>query len=271
MSCSRYSESIIESSDTVCLTEEKYFLDLRKLSEKIKYVSSIFNSHKLVIVSDFIRSLNLSNNVITSLKDINIGNNRSLISLNLMNNAMTNFIIDKTLEKSLIKCQYINISYNKITNLVVNLKNLTKLNVKGNCINDNIKINCPNLVELCLNSNNLTEKFVEELRKPEFKKLKILDISSNNISGNIDISFLSELIELNITNNKITNINLPPKLQKLYSSSNLFTELDISYLNLCHLFCNCKTLKKIKCKKDFNMISNTIKLDSHVEIIKIKN
>ena len=66
-----------------------------------------------------------------------------------------------------------------------------------------------------------------------------LNLSSKNISGILDLSKFQDLIKLNCSNNKITNLeNLSKKLKSLNFFDNNITNLDNLPNSLTELYCS---------------------------------
>ena len=135
--------------------------------------------------------------------------------------------------------------YNKKYNLDIKDINIEKLDLSSKNIgNEGLeylsKIEFKKLKNLDLSNNNISN--ISALKSIKFKNLEILDLSNNKIS---DIDVLEKvsfkgLKELNLNNNKITNINILEKVN--------FNELKILNLHKNNIS-DLKVLDKVKFEK----------------------
>ena len=135
--------------------------------------------------------------------------------------------------------------YNKKYNLDIKDINIEKLDLSSkNIVNEGLeylsKIEFKKLKNLDLSNNNISN--ISALKSIKFKNLEILDLSNNKIS---DIDVLEKvsfkgLKELNLNNNKITNINILEKVN--------FKELKILNLHKNNIS-DLKVLDKVKFEK----------------------
>ena len=135
--------------------------------------------------------------------------------------------------------------YNKKYNLDIKDINIEKLDLSSKNIgNEGLeylsKIEFKKLKNLDLSNNNISN--ISALKSIKFKNLEILDLSNNKIS---DIDVLEKvsfkgLKELNLNNNKITNINILEKVN--------FKELKILNLHKNNIS-DLKVLDKVKFEK----------------------
>ena len=135
--------------------------------------------------------------------------------------------------------------YNKKYNLDIKDINIEKLDLSSKNIgNEGLeylsKIEFKKLKNLDLSNNNISN--INALKSIKFKNLEILDLSNNKIS---DIDVLEKvsfkgLKELNLNNNKITNINILEKVN--------FNELKILNLHKNNIS-DLKVLDKVKFEK----------------------
>ena len=200
------------------------FLNMTKLeivylrSCQLKQIPLILNIKLLDLESNYLTNtinlitsyyhLNLANNFISL---INLINNTNLISLNLSNNNLNQFLINSLFHQNL---NDLNLSYNSLT-----IFNFSILN--------------SNLIHLNLNYNYLLSIHLNQLPK----NLLSLSINHNLIKHIENNNNLSSLIYLDLSYNQL----------KLIQQNNLFQKLN--YLNLENnpLQCNChlKWLKNL--------------------------
>ena len=132
------------------------------------------------------------------------------------------------------------------------------------------------------NSTNIYAKRYTYLFPSDIEYLTTLNASGEGISNAKGISLLTKLVTLNISNNKLTSINLSynTALQNLNCSNNQLTALDVSgntqlkQLNcssnsITKLTANCKELEVLKCDNnqiaslDLSASSKLQELDCH--------
>ena len=132
------------------------------------------------------------------------------------------------------------------------------------------------------NSTNIYAKRYSYLFPSDIEYLTTLNASGEGISNAKGISLLTKLVTLNISNNKLTSINLSynTALQNLNCSNNQLTALDVSgntqlkQLNcssnsITKLTANCKELEVLKCDNnqiaslDLSASSKLQELDCH--------
>ena len=149
---------------------------------------------------------------------------------------------------NLIKLYLINNNINDITPLLkINLQNLEILSFKMNKIGDNMidcikNLDLPNLKQFIFENNNFTN-FAFFHAVEHFKKLELLDISSNPFEENVDEKLLENIYILN----SIKEINL---------SNGIFNDNTIKLL----FQFNFKNVEKILLKGNYLNINTLIKI-----------
>lgn len=239
-------------TEVVCLGEKQKILDLLKINKKVSKVFSIALGHEKVFVPNHIKKLNIEKNELCGINDLDLEPNSNLMELNINNNNLASLVIVERDIDNFHKLEVLCASHNKLNNVLLQIDSLSTLKLDKNNITDtHFNLKCKNLRKLNLNSNKLTEKFIDELNTSSFLELVHLDLSSNNISGIIDLSYLKNLKSLNISCNKITHIKLPSTIEYLYCSSNLFENLDLSnYKFMKVVYCCMSNLEKVTVNLD---------------------
>jgi len=109
-----------------------------------------------------------------------------------------------------------------------------------------------------------------KIKEKSLGKIKTLNISNSKIEGVLDLEYFNNLIELDCSNNSITEIiNIPSKLKSLNCSNNQITNLDV--------LDNCKKMEKLNCTKNkiksiiYPFDSRPNKYPSNLKNIKFKS
>jgi len=261
--------------------------------DRLEYLDAssngMYNLDSLPVLTK-LKTLNISNNFIS---DFSVMRNfAALETLDISGNSERIDLLPVTQIKTL---RSLNISRNEIKNIksITSLKNLTTLNI-GGMKNEGALKNLPvlpQLEEIDLSNNsfkfddlNLLDKF------KEFKSLKKIDLSGNNINNlyllttakNTVINFFfswetesdvqpvfSNLENLVLMSNNITSIEALkyyPKLKKLDLSNNTLSSVntlgmmtELQALNLSNTgITNLDTLKNLRNLHELNISSNYI-------------
>ncbi|CAF1019235.1 unnamed protein product [Brachionus calyciflorus] len=216
----KISQSEVENlHELTTLNQLEHILILNSQIKTLEFKNS--NSLKsLVISSSKITNFHLEN--LSSISNLNLSNLK-LVDLNLVNlKNLKELYLDKTKFKSITLRELINL--NKISlqndnissfNLLKNMSTLTSINLKGNVL----KNWDPNVFNY-------------------FPKLEILDLSFNQISGNLYLENINTLTYLNIYENKIENLRIfnLSSLNYILLDNNPFRTVIIFNSNLENLF-----------------------------------
>lgn len=172
-------------------------------------------------------------------------------NIEIKNNAKTGFI--QKLKKYLNNSDILKSNHNiKLENLTgdVDLQiikqyvkdDITELSLENGNIT-NIE-NIPETLKSLNLQNNLLESFSLSISLKKLQKLNLV----NNLITDIDLTFVPNVIDLNLSNNQLNEItNIPSTIVILNISHNNITQLDLTGLNnLKSLICNNNKLVSIK-------------------------
>ncbi|WVW84651.1 hypothetical protein I302_106685 [Kwoniella bestiolae CBS 10118] len=145
--------------------------------------------------------LNISTSGLSSSIPNSILSSPSIINLDLSNNELTGAI---RLSSSAAMLRSIDLSHNRLTSLSIS------------------PVGMGNLGKIVLSNNNLAGELPD---LSGLKSLQSLDVSYNNTGPLFDLSSLTNLTRLDVRSNQLTGSfpPLPPSIQSLYLSSNLFS------------------------------------------------
>ncbi|KAL6595232.1 hypothetical protein U3516DRAFT_850281 [Neocallimastix sp. 'constans'] len=187
-------------------------------------------------------------NILISLKDINLNNNKlssfegipsSIVKLSIRNNCINNLI---GLSKLLI-VRYLDISNNSIKNIdaLSSLIHLRDLHADNTGISDITSLfKMKGLINISLQNNNISNFNVEYLNNNNYY-WESLNLKNNNIKVINGIEYLKCLKYFNCANNKIKDLKLihsNPSLKILILSDNYIIDFDgrtfgnLEYLDL---------------------------------------
>jgi len=276
----------------ISANQVKGFLCLQNF-DKLTYLdassNTIYNLDSMPVLPN-LKTLNLADNAINDFSKIS--QMQGLEDLNIYSNPG---IIDFTPIASIKGLKRLDISGNEIKNIskISNLRQLRALNI-GGMKNQNALKNLPvlpQLEEIDISKNNFTFSDLDLLNTfKDFKNLKTLNLSSNNISNlylittvenkviNFFVSWKAQrdispiflhLENLIISNNNIHNLDALlyyPQLKRLNLSNNSLSTIDelgqlpaLEYLNLNSTnVSSFDTLKNLKNLKELSISSNSL-------------
>lgn len=190
------------------LTGLSNFKDLKELNlannlfSGITEIKKLNNLEKLNISGNVITNISQFDGLNTSLKYLDISNNRTIEDVSEDNNVM------KRISENCTNLEYLKVSHNSMKYLtgIENMVNLKFLDLYDNYYSDINGIEMLiNLEYLNLGENNITQN-LNSLNN--LTSLKELDFSENNNADIINhISSLTNLEKLNLEGNSIENIN----------------------------------------------------------------
>ena len=227
----------------------------------------------------------------TELESLNLDGAVNLTSLNIPSRGKL-----KSLSlKNLGKISYLDVKNNELTDIdVTGMTSLKTLNLSNNKLEE-VKglTTLPNLTDLNLTNNKLTNidvtgltslntlyllnnKLEEVKGLTALSNLTNLDIGNNNIKGTLDLSKLTNLYDVCVDGNKLTNIEFPKQnvIRTLYlSDNNLTGTLDLK--NLTNLdnsleIINNPNLSNILLPKAEN-VENLLVINCDLESIDVSN
>ena len=156
-----------------------------------------------ITLSETLKSVSLSNNNLTN---INLNNSTNIESLDLNKNPLKNINVTK-----LLKLKYLDLTETKLESNI-DLKNnveLKSFSISGKeegeeplVENFNFSSNL-NIKELSIGDRNL-----KNFDFGKYHNLKYLKLENNIMNPNLDLSNLTELKNLNLSENKLTNIKV---------------------------------------------------------------
>ena len=230
-------------------TEKKY--DMRGRSHRYprrgeKYIDTIRYDNKL-------KEYDLGYQLFLNIPDKYLSNFSNLKILYIDGNKLTNLpspdlMPNITKITASINClteipyysslKFLDISKNKILNIDnYNNSDLEYLDVSYNK-NINIDISLPKCTKLFINDICL-----EKLNFDNYPKIEILDCENNNLEK-IETNKICNLLEINLNNNKLTNIPDFPQIQYLSINNNMLIEI-CNYPQLTNLNIENNNIKKI--------------------------
>ncbi|KAH9645155.1 hypothetical protein HF086_005700 [Spodoptera exigua] len=175
--------------------------------------------------------LNLSNNQIESIAANNFEGVNNMFSLDVSHNNLKYFSFNNSESTNNLTALYLNNNQlSNISNLFLNTSKIIYLELSNNNIDDATSIGShvfPNLKVLHLGNNK-----IKVFNNPETDSLSTLidlDVSSNQISD-INLSYFKELMSVNLENNLFTHINVTTFKHNAYLQS-----LDMSRNNITDL------------------------------------
>ena len=206
---------------------EKVYLIRNKLTNlvipsSVKEINASFNLLNNITVPSGVETLNLSSNKISNitlsetlksvslsnnnLTNINLNNSTNIESLDLNKNPLKNINVTK-----LLKLKYLDLTETKLESNI-DLKNnveLKSFSISGKeegeeplVENFNFSSNL-NIKELSIGDRNL-----KNFDFGKYHNLKYLKLENNIMNPNLDLSNLTELKNLNLNENKLTNIKV---------------------------------------------------------------
>ena len=206
---------------------EKVYLIKNKLTNlvipsSVKEINASFNLLNNITVPSGVETLNLSSNKISNitlsetlksvylsynnLTNINLNNGINIEGLNLNKNPLKNINVTK-----LLKLKYLDLTETKLESNI-DLKNnveLKSFSISGKeegeeplVENFNFSSNL-NIKELSIGDRNL-----KNFDLGKYHNLKYLKLENNIMNPNLDLSNLTELKNLNLSENKLTNIKV---------------------------------------------------------------